>query len=112
MELPASYQLNEKEKSIHLGTTFDISGLGISLIMRDRPEVAQELTVNLSLSEKEKIQMVVKVIWVKEVENSVVKEYKVGARLVEPPKKDELKFVRFFAKKFAEYFNPEQKDEG
>ena len=101
IELPATFKASEKDDQISIGTTVDISALGVCLVTREALKIGQELAVQLILPGGDKTRIRVKVVWVKEKEYyDSGKEYLTGIKILEPMQADEARFIKYFVKEF------------
>ena len=99
IELPATFKISEKDEEISLGTTLDVSALGLCLLTKEVLKVGQELALQLILPRGEKIRLQVKVVWVKETDfYGIEDEFMAGIKILEPFRADEVKFIKFFVK--------------
>src|SRR3990167_4071698 len=102
IELPASFKVTNAQKYISIGTTLDISAVGMCLKTREKLNVGQELAIQLKLPQGEKITLRAKVVWNKPMDFSPHSDLSIGIQLLGPVGEDEKKFVRFYAQ---ELFN-------
>jgi len=111
IQLPACYRISDQNDDLAIGSTIDISAIGICLLSKEKLEVGQELPIQVTLPEDDKIVIHVKVIWVKEAydSSSPESEYKMGLKILEPLKGGESKLVRYYAKQLLTFFADEGK---
>jgi hypothetical protein len=105
IELPASFQAYEGQKHISIGTTIDISAIGICLLTKEKMQEGLELPLRIGLPTGEKIVIYVKTMWVRESVTFGGREYRVGLKIVDPIKGDESKFIKFCAKQMLAFFS-------
>jgi len=107
IELPATFTIAEAKYPVLLGTTIDISAVGICLKTRAKLDVGQELAIHLRLPDEEKILIHTEVVWVKELESFMDREYSIGIKIIDALKTDESKFVKYYVSQlFKEYPPP------
>ncbi len=95
IELPAQYRLADKDVPFQEAIVLNINVKGIYLIIPQKVERGQKMTLRISLPEWGEVILGVKVIWVKK--EATQKEYSVGVQIPDVIKDDEAKFVRFYA---------------
>lgn len=101
LELPATIQAIGPTAGLSKATTIDVSALGIRILIDEQLTVGQEVDLVL-LIDGEKINLKVKVAWVEKAVAAAAGKYFAGVKILETPDRDELKFVKFFAKKLIE----------
>ncbi|MCX5681341.1 MAG: PilZ domain-containing protein [Candidatus Omnitrophica bacterium] len=103
IELPAKIQAIGKDTGRSVAVTVDVSALGFRILTNESLIVDQEISMQICIN-NETLDLRVKVVWISEEEISGEKRYTVGVKILETPAQNELKFVRFFAKKLLEFF--------
>ncbi len=103
-ELPLSLDMTGRDHTLSVATTLDVSGLGLRITTRQALMKGQEIKVHLRVSDKEKIVVKAKVMWVKEEEMGNIKEYSAGLKILDAMECEESKFLKFFAQKFLDFF--------
>ena len=104
MELPAWFQNTRYQKDLSLAMTINVSANGICLITREPLEVDQEILMQVKIPPEDRVIIRTQVVWVKEMPGTIVREYQVGLRVVEPMQFEETKFVKFCAQKMLEFW--------
>lgn len=99
MKLPAACFFSDDSEAVS-ASTLDISGLGLCLIMRTKPQISQSIKVQIELPNGETVAIKVSVVWVKVMCDALTDEYRVGVKIDESIPKDEKKFVQYFAEIF------------
>lgn len=105
VELPLSFIAKENQRHISIGTTLDVSAIGICLTTKDSLAIDQELSVRTKLPNGESIKLRIKVIWVKDTTTFKQKEYKVGVKIVDTGNPDESKFIKYYASVFLSSYS-------
>lgn len=108
MELPAWFRNSRSQKDLSLATTLDVSATGMCLATREALEVGQEILMQVKLPPEDRVIIRTRVVWVREIAGTMVREYQVGLRLVEPMQYEEGKFVKFFAKKMLDFWHQQK----
>jgi|GEM_PF-507373 len=109
LEIPASFKFFEAQKHISIGTTLNVSALGICLTTKERLERGQRLTIKLKLPTGEEVAIHTTVIWITGVPSFEEKIYKVGIKIIDELKPDEAKFIKYYVKEFLRV-SPELSD--
>lgn len=96
VELPALYRVLGSSKEEFRVTVLDVGAEGMCLLSEDLLDVGQEIDLVVHLDEEEKISFRTQVAWLARADQ---KQYRVGVRIVDGSKNDEIKFIRFYCEK-------------
>lgn len=104
LQLPVSFRKLDDQQHLSMGSTLDVSALGMRMSSKEELRKGQVLDLYIGLSSVEKIKIHTRVIWVEEKDIFGSKEYLVGLKIIDSMKFDEKKFIKYFSGKFLDYF--------
>lgn len=102
IEIPATFKVKEGQKHISIGTTLNVSALGICLKTKEKLDNGQHLDIKLKLPTGEDIVIHTVVVWVKEMDFYAAKDYSVGVKISDVMYADEAKFIKYYVKQFLQ----------
>ena len=97
--LPAWFHSDDTQNLLSTATTINISSTGICLSCGEKIDIGKELPVTVTLPTGERAVIGVKVIWIRDVENTSPREYRIGLKIMDADKSDEKKFIKFYSEK-------------
>ena len=103
--LPVTLKPTSSKKKVLTAVTRDISALGFCILCKDRPSVGESVALELALPNRQKLKIHAQVVWVAEepyIHDD--KEYRAGVKIIDAPKADEKKFVKFYASSLLSFF--------
>jgi len=104
LEVPAWFKNTRYQQELSLATTLNVSATGLCILTREPVEVGQFVLMQVKLPPEDRLIINTRVVWVREILGSFVREYQVGLKLVEPMQFEESRFVRFCAQKMVEFY--------
>ncbi len=100
IEIPATFKLYQFQQHISIGTTINISALGICLKTKEKLDPGQKLYIKLKLPSGEDANIQTVVMWRKEMDFSAATDYSIGIKIVDELKPDEQKFIKYYVAEF------------
>ena len=103
-ELPLTFKVGDPQQNLSIATTVNISAVGLCFVTKEELQKGQQLPIQIQLPNQGKVVISTKVVWVKEKGILRDKEYAIGVEIIEPMKKEEAKFIKFFAKELSSQY--------
>lgn len=92
VELRASYRVANTSRISSEVTMMDVSAEGMSFLSADLFDIGQVLEFNVDIDAEEKVSFKTEVMWLAKTGQ----QYRVGIKIIDGTKSDELKFIRYY----------------
>ena len=104
VEVPTSFKIFEEQSHLSLGLINEISALGYSFTTREFLSPGQELSMVVSFSDGQRLNLPVKVVWSRQESYVDTPEYFVGVKLLEPLTPETARYIRVYVRYFLAAF--------